>query len=101
MRIQGVRAGSLILVLLFCGCLPSVGEDPWMFRGNPAHSGVYDGAGLTKFGGLKWKFHTGGMVIGSAAVTDGRVYFGSTEGERWGSGALARGLQCAVLAQNL
>jgi len=51
-----------------------------MFRGNPAHSGVFEGGGLAQFGGLKWKFHTGGMVIGSAAVSDGRVYFGSTDG---------------------
>ncbi len=69
-----------------------MGEDPWMFRGNPAHSGVYEGAGLAHFGGLKWKFHTGGMVIGSAAVSEGRVYFGSTDGNLYAvnadSGAL-------------
>ena len=37
-------------------------------------------AGVAKFGGLKWKFHTGGMVIGSPAVSEGMVYFGSTDG---------------------
>jgi outer membrane protein assembly factor BamB len=80
MRIRGVRANTLILLLLLCWCLPSVAEDPWMFRGNPAHSGVYEGAGLAQFGGVRWKFHTRGMVIGSAAVSEGKVYFGSTDG---------------------
>ena len=48
MRIQGVRALCFSLLLFVVGCLPLLGEDPWMFRGNPAHSGVYDGAGLAK-----------------------------------------------------
>lgn len=63
-----------------------------MFRGNPAHSGVYEGSGLAQFGGVRWRFHTGGMVIGSAAVSEGKVYFGSTDGNLYavnaGSGAL-------------
>ncbi len=80
MPIQRVRALCFGLLLFVVGCLPLLGEDPWMFRGNPAHSGVYEGAGLAHFGGLKWKFHTGGMVIGSAALSDGRVYFGSADG---------------------
>jgi outer membrane protein assembly factor BamB len=93
MGIRGVRACGFILVLLFCWSLPSVGEDPWMFRGNPAHSGVYEGVGLAKFGGLKWKLHTGGMVIGSAAVSDGRVYFGSTDGNLYAVNAESGALQ--------
>lgn len=28
----------------------------------------------------KWKFHTGGMLIGSPTVSNGRIYFGSTDG---------------------
>ena len=64
-----------------------------MFRGNPAHSGVYEAAGLAKFGGLKWKFHTGGMVIGSAAVTDGKVYVGSTDGNLYAVDAESGELQ--------
>ncbi|HEY6371790.1 MAG TPA: PQQ-binding-like beta-propeller repeat protein [Candidatus Sulfotelmatobacter sp.] len=64
-----------------------------MFRGNPAHSGVYEGAGLAQFGGLKWKFHTGGMVIGSAAVSDGKVYFGSTDGNLYAVNADSGALQ--------
>jgi eukaryotic-like serine/threonine-protein kinase len=92
MRIYRVRAGCFGLLLFVGWCLPSVGEDPWMFRGNPAHSGDYEGSGLAQFGGVRWKFHTGGMVIGSAAVSEGKVYFGSTDGNLYAvnadSGAL-------------
>ena len=34
----------------------------------------------TKDGSLIWKFKTGFEVDGSAAVIDGRVYFGSEDG---------------------
>jgi len=68
----------LLLLLLFC--LPSLAEDSAMFRGNPQHTGIYDAKGLTKFSNLKWKFHTVGMLIGSPALSNGRIYFGSTDG---------------------
>jgi len=68
---------SLLLPLF---CLPLLCEDAQMFRGNPRHSGVYEAAGVPKFSSVKWKFHTGGMVIGSPAVAGERVYFGSDDG---------------------
>jgi len=63
--------------LLVCGTL--FGQDAAMFRGNPLHSGDYGLSG-TKLSGLKWKFHTGGMVIGSPSVAGGLLYAGSTDG---------------------
>ncbi len=51
-----------------------------MFRGNLAHTGVYDAAGVPKLTGLKWKFHTGGLIISSPAIANGLVYVGSTDG---------------------
>jgi outer membrane protein assembly factor BamB len=75
-----LRFDRILLVLLPFVALCSLGEDAWMFRGNPQHSGVYAAAGVTKFSSVKWKFHAGGMVIGSPAVTDGKVYVGSTDG---------------------
>lgn len=51
-----------------------------MFRGNTRHTGVYEATGVAKFSGLKWKFQTRGMVIGSPAAAGGKVYFGSTDG---------------------
>ena len=51
-----------------------------MFRGNPQHTGVYQAAGIATFSKVKWKFHTGGMVIGSPAAVHGVIYVGSTDG---------------------
>jgi hypothetical protein len=55
-------------------------QDTSMFRGNLAHTGVYEAAGAPKLSGLKWKFHTNGLVISSPAIADGLVYVGSTDG---------------------
>jgi eukaryotic-like serine/threonine-protein kinase len=68
------------LLLLLLSSLPSLAEDPSMFRGNLQHTGVYEAAGVAKFSSLKWKFHTAGVLIGSPAVSNGRIYFGSTDG---------------------
>ena len=51
-----------------------------MFRGNLAHTGVYNAAGVPKFSQIKWKFHTDGQVISSPAVANGMVFVGSTDG---------------------
>jgi len=62
-----------------------------MFRGNLAHTGVYDGLGVPKLTGIKWKFHTDGLIISSPAVVNESVFFGSTDGNLYaidrGSGA--------------
>ena len=51
-----------------------------MFRNDPAHSGVYTGAGVPKLTGIKWKFHTRGEVVSSPAIFDGVVFVGSNDG---------------------
>src|SRR4029077_9228464 len=51
-----------------------------MFRGDLAHTGVYNSAGVAKFSKIKWKFQTGGQVISSPAVANGVVYIASTDG---------------------
>jgi outer membrane protein assembly factor BamB len=86
------RCASILLVLfLLPFCFSAFSEDAWMFRGNPAHSGVYEAAGVATLSGVQWKVHTGGMVIGSPAVAEGKVYFGSSDGNLYavdaGSGA--------------
>jgi eukaryotic-like serine/threonine-protein kinase len=76
-----VRLSPVLLCLFLMFSLQSIFcQDVPMFRGNPQHTGVFDTAGVTKLGGMKWKFHTGGMLIGSPAVVGGRVYFGSDDG---------------------
>lgn len=50
-----------------------------MFRGDPAHTGVYQSPAprLTE---TKWRFETGGKVMSSPAVVNGVVYVGSNDG---------------------
>jgi outer membrane protein assembly factor BamB len=70
----------LSLLSAFFFCLPAVAQDSPMFRGNLAHTGVYDAVGVPKFSRIKWKFQTGGQVIASPAVTNGVAYIASTDG---------------------
>lgn len=51
-----------------------------MFRGNLAHTGVYNAVGVPKFTTVKWKFQTGGRVISSPAVASSVAYVGSADG---------------------
>jgi FOG: WD40-like repeat len=67
-------------MVLLVSCALAGAEDAAMFRGNTQHSGVYEMPGAKTLTGLKWKFHTGGMVIGSPVATGGTVYVGSTDG---------------------
>ena len=48
-----------------------------MFRGNAAHTGVYDANGPRELKGIKWKFATGGKVLSSPVADQGVIYFGS------------------------
>src|SRR6476661_8613562 len=75
-----MRMNFLVTCVFVCVCLPAVGQESAMFRGNPQHSGVYGGVGVPKFSKMKWSFHTGGMVIASPAVVDGTAYIGSDDG---------------------
>jgi outer membrane protein assembly factor BamB len=50
-----------------------------MFRGGPAHLGVYDSQ-APKGLSLKWTFPTGGAIVSSPAVDNGVVYAGSADG---------------------
>jgi hypothetical protein len=50
------------------------------FHGDLAHAGVYDAPGPTQLHGIKWTFKTDDPIIGSPAVANGIVFFGSTDG---------------------
>lgn len=51
-----------------------------MFRGNPQHTGVYDGVPLRQFSQVRWKFPTHGRIFSSPAIVAGVAYIGSTDG---------------------
>jgi eukaryotic-like serine/threonine-protein kinase len=75
----------LVLVCTSLTCMiPSVNAQSEsravMFRGNAAHTGVYESPGTPQFHKIKWKFHTRGMVISTPAVDASTVYVGSTDG---------------------
>jgi outer membrane protein assembly factor BamB len=73
----GLAKFSILLVLL---CFPAQSFADATFRGNPAHTGVYDSRSVKEFHQVKWKFHTEGQVISSPAVSSGVVFIGSTDG---------------------
>jgi outer membrane protein assembly factor BamB len=51
-----------------------------MFRGDAAHGGVYHTRAVQRFGGVQWRFQTGGMVQSSATVVGSTAYVGSGDG---------------------
>ena len=100
MRLNRRLVSALFVSCLLLCCLPTLGEDAWMFRGNPQNSGVYEAPGLPKFNGVKWKFHTGGMLIGSPAVTEGKIYVASTDGYLYAIDAESGALQWKFAAKS-
>ncbi len=75
MSTRNFLIGIVLLSFPFC-----MAQDAAMFRGNLQHTGVYAAPGVPKLSGVKWKFHAGGMVIGSPSIAGGLVYVGSTQG---------------------
>ena len=56
----------------------AIGTKPWpMWRDDPAHSGTGESGPMNLT--LRWKFPTGGAVISSPSVVDGKVYVGSED----------------------
>lgn len=53
--------------------------DPAMFRGGPAHLGVYDATRAPDLSRVIWRFRTGGKIVSSPAYHDGALYFGSSD----------------------
>src|SRR5947209_7566354 len=78
---------SGLYLLLLPVCLTSVAEAQSMFRGNPAHTGVYAGPAPRQLHGMKWKFPTGGRVVGSPVFEDKLIYFGSDDGNVYAADA--------------
>jgi eukaryotic-like serine/threonine-protein kinase len=81
-RVPAVRSRAAVSagLLLFSAPPAVLAAQDAMFRGGPAHEGVYQSAPPT-LGELAWKFHTGGRVLSSPVVQGGRVYVGSSDGK--------------------
>jgi outer membrane protein assembly factor BamB len=66
------------LCLFLIVCSPALAQDA-TFRGNPQHSGVYPGPGISKFTKVRWQFQTKGQVLSSPAVAGDTLYVGSSD----------------------
>ena len=64
-----------------------------VFRGDIAHTGVYHAPALERFGGMAWRFQTGGPVQSTPAVADGVLYVGSGDGYLYALDARTGGLR--------
>ena len=68
----------IFLLALLAASEATMAEDP-MFRGNPAHTGIYEASGVPQLHKIKWQFKTKGQVLSSPAVTADTVYIGSSD----------------------
>jgi outer membrane protein assembly factor BamB len=66
------------LCLFLMVCSPALAQDA-TFRGNPQHTGMYPGAGISKFTKVRWQFQTKGEVLSSPAVAGDTIYIGSSD----------------------
>jgi eukaryotic-like serine/threonine-protein kinase len=80
---DGMKSGFPYLAWALAAAMvssPSMGGDLAMFRGNLAHTGVYNSTGISNSAKVKWTFHTAGAIWSSPAIADGMVYVGSNDG---------------------
>ncbi|HEY2822053.1 MAG TPA: PQQ-binding-like beta-propeller repeat protein [Candidatus Acidoferrum sp.] len=68
-----------VFLLVLAGASSVAFAQDATFRGNAAHTGVYQDAGVPQFNKIKWQFHTNGQVLSSPAVTSDTVYIGSSD----------------------
>jgi outer membrane protein assembly factor BamB len=70
----------MLISWLTAASLLAADQSALMFRGNPQHTGVYDGKGGFPVQKERWRFKTGNVNRSTPAVADGMVYVGSHTG---------------------
>jgi len=73
-------AAFLVLIVSCSAAGTGQFEAQGTFHGNVARTGVYEGAGPGRLGGVKWAFRTGGPIVTSPVIADGVVYIASLDG---------------------
>lgn len=58
----------------------ALGQTPIMHKGNSHQTGEYPGKGVRSVSGIKFSFRTGGPIRSTAAFSNGKVLFGSSDG---------------------
>jgi hypothetical protein len=69
---------AVIGIIFFCATHFAPGQS--MFRGDPAHTGVYAGTAPRQFHRIKWKFTTGDRVFSSPVASGKMLYFTGDDG---------------------
>ena len=72
-------ASAVLTAMLTAAGTIATAAEPAMFRGDAAHRGVYESAGVAALHGVKWTFRTGAAVISTPVVAGGSVYVGSSD----------------------
>ncbi len=70
---------QLLSLAALAAAVPPAALAQNMFRGNVAHTGVYDTSGPRNLKGVKWAFQTGGPILTSPAIADSAAYIGSDD----------------------
>ena len=70
----------LATLLILATSLSGVAHAQSMFRGGPAHEGVYAAQGPRQSPRVRWVFPTGNRVVSSPVMKGGAVFFGSDDG---------------------
>ena len=87
-KVVTIGIGAVLGSIVLLGCDTPPGNDAAgavampaaMYRGNPAHTGVYETAGVPELGGVIGRFETMGPVRSTPAVVGETLYVGSTDG---------------------
>jgi len=71
-----------LVIFIFCWANIAFGQsrsNPAIaaFHGGNTHTGIYPGQSFSTFGGLKWKFKSGGKIFSSPAISGNIAYIGS------------------------
>jgi eukaryotic-like serine/threonine-protein kinase len=92
-----ILSAAAFVAFAATGTMPSrsANGEVTMFRGSPAHEGVYPGRGTPSYGGLQWRFRAGGAIHGSPVVAGGTVFVGSSDTKLYALDARTGGVRWA------
>jgi eukaryotic-like serine/threonine-protein kinase len=80
-RLAAMALRFTALLILLLGAALLFASDTATFRGDAAHTGVYNAPGFLQLNGVKWTFHAGGQLIASPAIDGDTIYAPSTGGK--------------------
>jgi outer membrane protein assembly factor BamB len=94
MRTLRTAATWHLLALIVVGATSTGAQaDAPMFRGDPAHRGVYESSKVPTLSSTRWKFATKGKIVSTPAVVAGTVYVGSGDHALYALDAATGGLR--------